>query len=81
MKICPWEAITDYRSAIEFDQFVQWMDEQLRVGVAEEVSVQKPYIGATTFREKWFRHIESGQLWRLVWPDGPFTGLFEQVGR
>lgn len=79
MQACPWERICDFRSYSEFDRFVAWMDEQVRSANAEELPVSKPYLGATTFREKWFRHIASGTTWRLVWPDAPFTGTFEPV--
>ena len=79
MKACPWEKIIDFQSYSEFERFVDWMDEQVKSGVAEELPIQKPYIGATTFQEKWFRHIPSRETWRLVWPDAPFTGVFEPV--
>jgi len=79
MKACPWEKISDFQSMSEFNRFVDWMNEQVRAGHAEEVPVRMPYIGATAFREKWVRHIESGEIWRLVWPDAPFAGVFEVV--
>jgi len=79
MKTCPWEKINEFQSYSEFERFVSWIDEQVKSGVAEELLVRKPYIGATTFREKWYRHVVSGKTWRLVWPDGPFTGIFEPV--
>jgi hypothetical protein len=79
MKTCPWEKINEFQSYSEFERFVSWIDEQVKSGVAEELLVRKPYIGATTFREKWYRHVASGKTWRLVWPDGPFTGIFEPV--
>jgi len=79
MKTCPWEKINEFQSYSEFERFVSWIDEQVKSGVAEELQVRKPYIGATTFREKWYRHVASGKTWRLVWPDGPFTGIFEPV--
>lgn len=74
-----WEKIADFQSLNEFNRFVDWMSDQVRSGRAEELPVQKPYLGATTFREKWFRHVASGRTWRLVWPDPPFTGAFEPV--
>jgi hypothetical protein len=74
-----WEKIDDFQSYSEFERFVEWTVEQVKSGVAEELPVRKPYIGASTFREKWFRHIASGRTWRLVWPDAPFTGVFEPV--
>ena len=79
MKTCPWEKIADFQSLSEFNRFVDWMIEQVKSGHAEELPVRKHYIGATTFREKWYRHIASGKTWRLVWPDAPFTGIFEPV--
>ena len=79
MKTCPWEKINDFQSYSEFERFVAWMDDQVKSATAEETTVQKPYIGANTFREKWYRHVESGKTWRLVWPDAPFAGVFEPV--
>jgi hypothetical protein len=79
MTTCPWDKINDFQSLNEFDQFVDWMAAQTKTGSAQEVAVQAPYIGSTTFREKWFRHIPSGETWRLVWPDAPFKGLFERI--
>ena len=74
-----WEKIDDFQSLGECDRFVAWMQRQVETGVAEEVAVASPYLGATTFTEEWFRHLSSGEVWRLVWPDAPFTGIFEQV--
>ena len=79
MTQCPWEEIQEFRSLGEFDQFVRWMDSQVASGAAQEVPVTAPYLDATTFTEKWFQHLGSGQTWRLVWPDIPFKGLFERV--
>jgi hypothetical protein len=79
MNACPWEKISDFQSYSEFERFVAWMHNQVESGTVEELPVRKPYIGATTFREKWYRHIASGKTWRLVWPDAPFTGIFEPV--
>jgi hypothetical protein len=79
MKTCPWKKIADFQSLSEFDRFVDWITAQVNSGQAEELPIGKPYIGATTFREKWFHHTASGQTWRLVWPDAPFTGVFEPV--
>ena len=79
MNTCPWKKIEDFRSLSEFDKFVEWMDVQTKSGAAKTEAVGKPYSGATTFHEKWFRHVASGKVWRLVWPDAPFTGIFEPV--
>ena len=79
MTACPWETIDSFDSFSEFERFVEWMGEQVISGAAKEVVVREPYIGATTFREKWFEHSPSGETWRLVWPDAPFAGIFERV--
>jgi hypothetical protein len=77
MNVCAWERISAFRSLNEFDRFVEWMAVQTTCGTAEEVPVEKTYLGGNTFREKWFRHIASGHVWRLVWPDASFKGVFE----
>lgn len=79
VNVCPWEAIDDFASLSEFNRFVSWIDEQVVIGQAVEVEVAAPYLDAPSFTEKWYRHPDSGETWRLVWPDGPFTGLFERV--
>ena len=79
MNTCPWYRIDDFQTRGEFDRFIAWLQAQVVLGEAEEISVVNPYVGASSFTEKWFRHIDSQSIWRLVWPDGPFTGIFEQV--
>lgn len=79
MTACPWEKINDFQSYSEFERFIAWLDAQIRASAAEETAVSNPYLGATTFVEKWVRHVGSGQVWRVVWPDAPFRGLFEPV--
>jgi hypothetical protein len=76
---CPWDEIEDFQTRGEFDRFVAWLGDQVSDGKTIEVPVAAPYLGATSFTEKWFEHLGSGMVWRLVWPDGPFTGLFERV--
>lgn len=79
IKLCPWESIDDFASLNEFNRLATWITNQVKDGLAEATSVTSPYMDATTFEEKWFKHVETGQIWRLVWPDGPFHGLFERV--
>lgn len=80
MKSCPWERIDNFRSINEFERFEKWMNEKIAAKEAIEVPVIARYLERYAgFDEKQFRHIASGKVWRLVWPDGPFTGLFEQV--
>ena len=79
MTYCPWDSIDEFRTRGEFERFVSWMAAQVAAGDVEELPVTSSYVGATAFTEKWFRHVASGSVWRLVWPDGPFTGVFERV--
>jgi hypothetical protein len=79
MSKCEWEKIDDFRSPGEFRKFLYWMQNQVAAGLAEEVEVEHPYINAPSLKEKWFMHVENRCIWRIVWPDGPFTGLFEKV--
>ncbi len=79
MNTCPWDMIDNFQSQGEFDRFLRWLDGQVADGIAHKTVVKQPYLGANTFKEAWFEHVGSGQLWRLVWPDFPFTGLFAPV--
>jgi hypothetical protein len=79
MRICPWEEISGFQHMYEFNRFLEWMNEQVREKIAEEIAVQQPFTGKNAFRESWYRHAQTGEVWRLVWPDEPFTGLFRKV--
>lgn len=81
MTVSDWEPIDEFRSLAEFNRFVVWMGQQVAAGFSMEMPVAQPYLGATTFEEKWFRFSTTGAIWRLVFPDPPFTGLFELVSR
>ena len=77
---CPWERIYNFRSLSEFKRFEKWMFEQIAANEAIKLPVINPYLGQYGgFDEKQFRHVASGKLWRLAWPDSPFTGIFEPV--
>jgi hypothetical protein len=78
MNNCPWESIDSFRSPGEFRRFLVWMAQQTDQGDAVEVPVISKY-GNAGWDEKWFKHIPSGQVWRLVWPDQPFYGVFLPV--
>ena len=78
-KTCPWESISDFYSVDEYELFARWMDEQVTTGEAVEVAVTRPFVDVPVLGERWFRHAASGVVWRLVRPDEPLTGFFEQV--
>lgn len=79
MKTTSWENVLNFQTSGEFNRFVDWLQDQRDAGLAQEVPVLNVYVGATTFQEKWFINRATGQTWRLVWPDPPFTGIFELV--
>lgn len=79
MKLCPWKQISDFDGWSEFERFEDWLNEQIAEGFAKETSVLKLYSEVSCLKEKWFIHIPSAQVWRLVWPEPPFAGVFERL--
>lgn len=76
---CNWEIIEEFSSLAEFKRFCAWIESQLEKNVIEQISVKNSYAGEY-FEEKWFKCKESGQVWRLVYPDpGYFPGVWEPV--
>jgi len=58
-----WEWIGNFGSLRERDCFVAWMQEQIANGMAEEIEAPAD--------ERWFRHIPTGSVWRLVSDENP----------
>lgn len=79
MTECEWDEIQGFDGWFEFDKFTAWIAERVKSGAAVEVEVESRYGPSRMREEKWFRHAASGQVWRLVWPDPPFQGVFEPV--
>lgn len=73
-----WDEIHGFASPGEYRRFEAWVGEALEEGALTEIEVAVPYSGSSMFYERWFRSA-SGQVWRLVTPDPPFRGVFEQV--
>ena len=78
MTACPWEEIKEFDGWSEFERFLAWIDQQVMTGQAQEVDVLEPY-NVMNLTEKWFEHIPSGTIWRLVWPAPPFAGVFNRA--
>ena len=76
--ICPWEAVDGFTTLAEFRSFERWMLGQVSAGMARQVPVGTPY-GERVLPETWYLHLKSRQVWRLVWPDPPFSGVFIRV--
>ena len=80
MSGCNWEAIHGFNTPGEYRRFYLWLKSQLDADMIEEVPV-----GCSTKEmpfgvdEKWFRCKESSEVWRLVAPEAPFSGLWEEV--
>jgi hypothetical protein len=70
-------AVHGFASPQHFDDFCRDLGPLLLSGELASVAVSKPY-ASEMFEESWYR-TRSGQVWRLVRPDYPFTGVFERV--
>lgn len=74
-----WYEIDGFVSPGEFDRFVGYLREQVASGMAEEVPVDPCYGPGEIYGGRWYRSLATGEVWRLVPPDPPFTGLWERV--
>lgn len=75
------EEIDGFQSLNEFLRFTKWINSELESGSAREIAVQDYYAGVN-FEEHWFEfHSIPGEIWRLVYPDGPFKGYWGKVAR
>lgn len=72
------EEISEFQSMSEFSRFEAWLNRELNVGAAKEVFVDDFYAGIN-FKERWFCFGLIGEVWRLVYPDGPFKGYWGKV--
>ena len=71
-------SIECFQSMSEFLRFEYWISQQISEGAAVEVEVGNYYAGVN-FKERWFKFETIAQVWRLVYPDGPFRGYWGQV--
>ena len=63
-----WERIGNFGSLYERDRFVAWMRKQIKDGLAEEIDSPAGFDAG----DRWFRHIPTGSLWRLVSDENPY---------
>ncbi|WP_024519843.1 adenylate/guanylate cyclase domain-containing protein [Bradyrhizobium sp. Tv2a-2] len=59
-----WKKIGNFGSLRERDCFVSWMGGQIESGISEEI--EPPPDQPREPGDRWFRHIPTGSLWRLV---------------
>jgi adenylate cyclase len=73
-----WEKIDTFGSLRERDCFVAWMRGQIAERLADEIEAPSDAPG-----ERWFRHIPTGSVWRLVSDENPlgpgFWPAYEKV--
>jgi hypothetical protein len=63
-----WETIGSFGSLREWDHFLGWMRGEVANAIAEEIDPPAD----VDPEERWFRHIPTGTLWRLVPVDNPY---------
>ncbi|WP_036171205.1 hypothetical protein [Massilia sp. 9096] len=80
---CPWEAIDRFQNLVEFRSFERWIAGQVSAGMARQVRVEQAYAGHAPMQaevvEVWYMHVMSREVWRLVWPEPPFDGVFQRI--
>jgi hypothetical protein len=76
---CDWEEIRGFTSPGEYQRFVRYIEGLVSSGYVEEVPVDPAYGPGLIYGGRWFANKNTGQIWRLVEPDFPFKGLWEQI--
>ena len=76
-----WEEIHGFSSPDEFNRFIQYIEEQVRMGHVNEINPDPDYGYGEIYGGRWFEETDSGEVWRLVPPGFPFKGLWEPVQR
>lgn len=74
-----WYEIRGFSSPGEFDRFRHYLRGQVESGTAEPIPVDPAYGPGEVYGGSWYRDCSTGEVWRLVAPDPPFTGLWERV--
>src|SRR5215468_1740794 len=59
-----WKKIGHFGSLRERDSFLSWMRGQIAIGISEEI--EPPADQPREPDDRWFRHIPTGSLWRLL---------------
>lgn len=80
MNACKWEEIRGFESAKELERFLAWLSAQIDAGVTESIAVTAPSVDLIYgLEERWYRCVQSGEVWRLVLPQSPFRGSWEPL--
>ncbi len=73
------QEIHGFVSPGEYRRFVQFVEDNVSSGHFEEIPVDPNYGKGKVFGGRWFKELSTGEIWRLIPPDYPFRGLWEQV--
>ena len=73
------EEIHGFASLGEYDRFVRYIGGLVKTGHVREIDPDPEYGYGEIYGGKWYDHIYSDEVWRLVPPDIPFKGLWEPV--
>ena len=74
-----WEEIHGFNSLDEYNRFLRYIEKQVSDKIAEEIDPDPNYGKGEIYGGRWFKHLETGEIWRLIPPDIPFKGLWELV--
>jgi hypothetical protein len=70
------EKIDGFDSIWEFERFQKYIATLINSNDLRSIRVQKKYDGGI---EEWYRCTGCNTIWRLVFPDFPFKGLWRKV--
>jgi hypothetical protein len=73
------EEIKGFHSLSEFERFTKYVEGLVNNKDLTEIPVSKRYADSQIFKEHWYECNLCKQIWRLVAPDFPFSGLWEKV--
>lgn len=79
MSNCYWIPIEEFESLAEFKRFEVFLQQCVEAGGAKEIPADPEYSRGEIYGGRWFIDTKTGCRWRLIEPDIPFKGLWEQV--
>lgn len=71
--------ISEFESPSEFTRFQKYVKNLLTDEELVETPVENHFDNNSLFEEHWYKCRNCSQVWRLVYPDFPFKGLWKQV--
>ena len=71
--------IRGFSSLGEYNRFVEYLERQKENNTVREISPDLSYGKGEIYGGRWFKEIDTDLIWRLIEPDPPFYGLWEQV--